>query len=140
MHLAVDWEHLKIVAAYDDKIIKIYDLKAGQEGYVLGSITLNSPASALAFNGRYIIAAADGEVSQYLAWGGDAIRTYSEQKGKVVTTIAIDKTFFASGDDAGTVHVHKLYNDDANEFNTKIEVEGGKPVTNILFHPDGLSC
>lgn len=32
MHLAVDWEHLKVVAAYDDKIIKIYDLKAGQEG------------------------------------------------------------------------------------------------------------
>jgi len=27
MHLAVDWEHLKVVAAYDDKIIKIYDLK-----------------------------------------------------------------------------------------------------------------
>jgi len=32
MHLAVDWENLKIIAAYDDKIIKIYDLRAGQEG------------------------------------------------------------------------------------------------------------
>lgn len=37
------------------------------------------------------------------------------------------------------MYIHKLYNDDGNEFATKIEVEGGKPVTHILLHPDAQS-
>lgn len=51
----------------------------------------------------------------------------------------MDSKYVASGDEAGVVQVHKLQNDDGAEFATKVEVEGGKPVTNILFHPDGHS-
>lgn len=57
----------------------------------------------------------------------------------MVNAIAVDKTYIASGDDKGGVQIYLLYNHGENEFSHKIEVEGGRPVTHLLFSPNANS-
>jgi len=56
-----------------------------------------------------------------------------------VTALAISDFFTASGDESGTVYLRRLWSDDGDEFETKIEVEGNMPVTNLLFHPQKMA-
>ena len=97
-----------MVTAWSDKSIIVFDLKAGQEGYKLGTFKVADEVTALATNGRYIATAlANGQVLIHLIWGDEPIRTYKH--AAKVTNIAMTKEYVASGDEQGVIEIKQLF-------------------------------
>mmetsp|Transcript_5988 Transcript_5988/g.5306 ORF Transcript_5988/g.5306 Transcript_5988/m.5306 type:complete len:97 (+) Transcript_5988:427-717(+) len=59
----------------------------------------------------------------------------AEHEGSPVNVVLMDSDFVASGDEAGTVNIRKIFSDD--KFHVKISQSG--PVTGVLFSTDGAS-
>eukprot|EP00801_Mesodinium_rubrum_P005408 Mrub_05412.p1 GENE.Mrub_05412~~Mrub_05412.p1 ORF type:complete len:377 (+),score=62.71 Mrub_05412:3-1133(+) len=135
--MKVSWPYEKMVVAWSDNSCKIYDLKLGYEGYVVGSIPAKGTISAISTVGKYVGVASTTDadkdksvVDVYMGWG-EYIKSYSNHDS-VVTKLYLSERYIASGDVQGKVHINKVINND----DTHVEIQESGEIVDLLITPD----